>query len=141
MARVLELSDESIKRAEASGNQSFRAVALGSSGVILYALGDFERSADQVKRGLTLYGPEAQEEIAQLFGLDVAVLSTAYGGRSQWIRGYPDQALEMVERSVTLARERGWPFNQATALSTGAGYARLLRGEVRETRQCIMETI
>ena len=141
MARALELSDESIKRAEASGNQSFRAVALGSRGIILYSLGDFERSADQVKRGLALYGPEAQEEMAQLFGLDVAVLSTAYGGRSQWIRGYPDQALEMVERSVTLARERGRPFNLATALSTGAGYARLLRGEVSETRQCAMETI
>jgi len=64
MARALELSDESIKRAEASGNQSFRAVALGSRGIILYSLGDFERSADQVKRGLALYGPEAQEEMA-----------------------------------------------------------------------------
>ncbi len=141
MARALELSDESIKRAEASGNQSFRAVALGSRGIILFSLGDFERSADQVKRGLALYGPEAQEEMARLFGLDVAVLSTAYGGRSQWIRGYPDQALEMVERSVTLARERARPFNLATALSTGSGYARLLRGEVSETRKCAMETI
>ena len=141
MARALELSDESIKRAEASGNQSFRAVALGSRGIILYSLGDFERSADQVKRGLALYGPEAQEEMARLFSLDVAVLSTAYGGRSQWIRGYPDQALEMVERSVTLAREHGRPFDLATALSTGAGYARLLRGEVSETRQCAMEAI
>jgi tetratricopeptide (TPR) repeat protein len=79
--------------------------------------------------------------MARLFGLDVAVLSTAYGGRSQWIRGYPDQALEMVERSVALARERGRPFDVATALSTGAGYARLLRGEVSETRQCAMEAI
>ena len=141
MARALELSDESIKRAEASGNQSFRAVALGSRGIILHSLGDFESSADQVKRGLALYGPEAQEEMAHLFGLDVAVLSTAYGGRSQWIRGYPDQALEMVERSVTLARERGRPFDLATALSTGTGYARLLRGEVSETRKCATETI
>jgi hypothetical protein len=59
MARALELSDESVKRAEASGNQSFRAVALGGRGIILYSLGEFERSADQVKRGLALYGPEA----------------------------------------------------------------------------------
>ena len=141
MARSLDLSDELLKRAEATGNQNFRAVTLGSRGIILYSHGDFERSADQVKRGLALYGPEEQVEMARRFGLDVAVLSTAYGGRSQWIRGYPDQAIDMVERSVTLARERARPFDIATALTTGAGYARLLRGEVSETRQYAMEAI
>jgi FKBP-type peptidyl-prolyl cis-trans isomerase 2/predicted ATPase len=134
IARAMELSDELIKRAEASGNQNFRAVALGSRGIILYSHGDFERAADQVKRGLALYGAKEQIEMAQRFGLDIAVLSTAYGGRSQWVRGYPDQAIDMVERSLTLARERKRPFDIATALTTGAGYARLLRGEVSETR-------
>ena len=141
MERALELSEESVKRAEASGNQSFRAVAMGSRGIILFSLGQFERSADQVKRSLALYGPDEQEEMARRFGLDVAVLSTSYGGRSQWILGYPDQALEMAQRSLTLARERARPFDLASALTTGIGYTRLLRGEVSATRQCAMEAV
>ncbi|MBT3629509.1 MAG: hypothetical protein HN527_15535 [Rhodospirillaceae bacterium] len=141
MDRSLELSEESVKRAEASGNQSFRAVAMGSRGIILFSLGQFERSADQVKRSLTLYGPDEQEEMARRFGLDVAVLSTSYGARSQWILGYPDQALEMAQRSLNLARERARPFDLASALTTGIGYTRLLRGEVSATRQCAMEAI
>ena len=141
MERSLELSEESVKRAEASGNQSFRAVAMGSRGIILFSLGQFEKSADQVKRSLALYGPEEQEEMARRFGLDVAVLSTSYGGRSQWILGYPDQAIEMTQRSLNLARERARPFDLASSLSTGIGYARLLRGEVSETRKCAVETI
>jgi len=43
----------------------------------------FERSADQLKRSLALYGPDEQADMANRFGLDIAALSTSYGGRSQ----------------------------------------------------------
>lgn len=47
----------------------------------------------------------------------------------------------MAQRALTMARERARPFDLATVLSTGIGYARLLHGEVSETRQCATEAI
>jgi len=141
MTRALDLSQELIERAEASGNEGYEAFALASRGIVLFSAGDFEASVSFIERGLDLYDPARDRSLTDRFGQDVAVLGTAYGGRSQWLLGRPDRALEMVEEAVTLARESNHPFTLAVALCTGSGFAHLLRGEVEETRSLAEETI
>ena len=52
------------------------------------------------------------------------------GGLLEWITGYPDRGLEMVEEAVTLARRIGHPFNCAFALTAGSECL-ALRGETK----------
>ena len=141
MTRALDLSQELIERAEASGNEGYEAFALASRGIVLFSAGAFEDSAAIIERGLALYDPERDRQLTDRFGQDVAVLGTAYGGRDQWLLGRPDRALEMVAEAVELARHANHPFTLAVALCTGGGFAHLLRGEVEQTRHLAEETI
>ena len=50
------------------------------------------------------------------------------GGLLEWIIGYPDRGLEMVDQAVALARQIGHPFNSAFAL-TGGSECLALRGD------------
>jgi hypothetical protein len=52
------------------------------------------------------------------------------GGLLEWITGYPDRGLEMVDEAVTLARRIGHPFNCTFALTAGSECL-ALRGETK----------
>lgn len=60
---------------------------------------------------------------------DPAVMSISYYSWTRWMLGYPEQALRMVARAISLAEELAHPFSKAVAYSFAAGM-HLFRGEV-----------
>jgi len=83
------------------------------------------------------YDERRHAHIASYANHDPLVFSLGWaGGLLEWVSGYPDRGLEMVEEAVTLARRIGHPFNCAFALTAGSECL-ALRGEtVRLLNHC-----
>ncbi len=67
------------------------------------------------------YDEDRHAHIASYANHDPLVFSLIWaGGLLDWIIGYPDRALEMVDEAHDLARRIGHPFNSAFALTAGS---------------------
>ena len=75
------------------------------------------------------YDEHRHAHIVSYANHDPLVFSLHWAGSLlEWIIGYPDRGLEMVEEAVTRARRIGHPFNSAFALTAGSECL-ALRGE------------
>jgi predicted ATPase/DNA-binding winged helix-turn-helix (wHTH) protein len=86
-------------------------------GVALYYLGELSRSRTHLEQAIALYDPR-KERFRAIEDPGVACLAVA--ARTLWALGYPDQALERIRESLTLAQELSHPFSLAFALYCAA---------------------
>jgi predicted ATPase len=63
-----------------------------------------------------------------------------YAAWTKWFLGYPDQALELIRETLTLAQKHGHPFTIAGAQAI-AGFIQLHRREVRAVKERAEELI
>jgi hypothetical protein len=83
------------------------------------------------------YDERRHAHIASYANHDPLVFSLIWaGGLLEWITGYPDRGLEMVDEMVMLAHHVGHPFNSAFALAAGSECL-AMRGEIeRMLKHC-----
>jgi len=99
-------------------------------GEILESLGELHESRVHLEQAIRLAEP--QKRRPRIYDIQLASLATA--AETLWALGYPDQALERIQQSLTLAQELSHPFSLAFALNCAAGvYQR--RRDVEATEQ------
>jgi len=66
--------------------------------------GEFSRSQDHVRQGITLYDPDKHRHHALLYGgHDPGVCGKGQGAVALWALGYPDQAVQSAQEGIVLA--------------------------------------
>ena len=98
-------------------------------GLTLYFCGEFLRALSSLQQTLALYDREQYRAHAFETGQDPGMTALSYMAVVLWALGYPDQALQRVEESLTLAQEMSRPFG-IVAASIWAGELHVLRGEI-----------
>ncbi len=112
----LELSNEILPLAEASGDRSLRAEAHFAPACTLFYRGDFAGSRRHGDAGFALWDREASCAQMRIMGQNCGVGLLCYRAIPTWYLGYPEQALRDAEQARSLARSLANPMT--TALGT-----------------------
>jgi predicted ATPase/ABC-type dipeptide/oligopeptide/nickel transport system ATPase component len=110
-----ELGDRCVALARRARKQPLALWAHYAVGMTLYHLGEFTSALDHFEKGMDLYDVRKRNFQRALQDPGVACLS--YRALTQWIIGYPDQALRTSQDAVNLAKSLNHPFSMAYALS------------------------
>jgi DNA-binding winged helix-turn-helix (wHTH) protein/tetratricopeptide (TPR) repeat protein len=99
------------------------------------AMGETTAILPHLEAGLALYDRVQHAPLALLYGgHDAGVCGWEHLARMQWFIGYPDRALESMQRAVSLAETLGHPLTTVMALSTDAKL-HYYRGELAHARE------
>jgi hypothetical protein len=83
-------------------------------------LGELAQAHAHVQDALALYDPEQHRAHTMLYGADSGVFCGVLGALTRWMLGYPDQARQGIEETLTLARRLAHLFTLAQALAWSA---------------------
>jgi predicted ATPase len=81
--------------------------------VTLMHLGEFSRSMKHFEKALSLYDPARHRKDAVRYSQNAGVAAQCHGAWTLWFLGYPDQALDRIEKALNLAREIAEPHGLA----------------------------
>ncbi|MCP4289578.1 MAG: AAA family ATPase [Gammaproteobacteria bacterium] len=84
-------------------------------GTGLLHMGELVAGLTHLKQGTALYTPQKHYDLISFYGQDVGVQCQRYEAWGKWILGYPDQALEQMYRTLSLANELAHPLSVAGA--------------------------
>jgi tetratricopeptide (TPR) repeat protein len=139
MPRACEIGAELVALAEEHGSAEHLGGALYTLGMGRVFAGDFRPAAADLDRAIAIWEatPETATGATQQSRVTTALTTFPSTVRSVsafnlWVLGYPDQALEWVNRSTALARESG----SLTALASVHNTAMLLYASLRDYEQC-----
>ena len=97
--------------------------------------GELAIARERFAQSLALYDPQQHASHAFQYGTDPGVSARSYNALTLWHLGYPDQALEESQRSITLAQEVAHPLSQVYALYVSAWLHQLRRDVVATQTQ------
>jgi len=123
-----DLAEQLLRLAHDAQSADLLTEAHRAQGVTLVERGEFVASRQHLEQSIAFYDPYQHQAHAFLYGNDPKVASLNFLAWALWFLGYPDQALQKAEESVTWEEEHPHPFSQAFALNFAAG-VRLFRGE------------
>jgi len=92
-------------------------------------LGDFALAMEHFEKALLLYDPERHRDDAFRYAQNPGVAMRCFAAWALWFLGHPDQALELIQEALTLARELSEPYGLAHALFFAAILHHLRREE------------
>ena len=111
-----EVGKQLLALAQTVQDPQFLLVAHQALGTTSYFLGEFAHARGHLEEGVTLCKSGRHRSQAVLYGQDPGVICLATLARTLWTLGYPDDALERLHESLTLARDLSHPFTLAFAL-------------------------
>jgi predicted ATPase/class 3 adenylate cyclase/DNA-binding winged helix-turn-helix (wHTH) protein len=85
-------------------------------GLISFYTGAGVQAQEHFEQGIDLYEVLEHRSLASVYGQDSRVVCLSFAAFCQWIRGYPDQALQRIHQALTLAQEVAHPFSLARVL-------------------------
>jgi predicted ATPase len=124
-----DIGEQFLRLARYTADPAFLLEAHYALGVPLTLLGEFALARSHLEQSAALYDSRQHHAHAFLYGLDPGVTSLTYTPLSLWALGYPDQALDMSRRGLTLAEELVHPHSLAFALTFAAFLHQLRREE------------
>ena len=84
-----------------------------------YFRGEFTKSLEHAKKGLSLFEFEQERALVNLFQVSSTVAMHEFCGGSLWMLGYPDQAPKEIDEAINLAQKLKHPPSIALALCIG----------------------
>ena len=139
MRRSCEIGAELVALAEEHSSAEHLGGALYTLGMGKIFAGDFRPAAEALDRAIAIWDatPETAMGATQQSRMTTALTTFPSVGRSVsafnlWVLGYPDQALEWINKSTVLARESG----SLTALESVHNTAMLLYVNLRDYELC-----
>src|SRR5262249_25702354 len=102
--------------------------------VTLIHLGEFVPAMEHFQEALSLYDPERHRNDAFLYAQNSAVATQSHAAWALWFLGKPDQALDLMQKALSLARDLSEPHGLAHAHSFSA-ILHQLRRENRKAQQ------
>ncbi|MDA2921126.1 tetratricopeptide repeat protein, partial [Desulfobacterota bacterium AH_259_B03_O07] len=137
---VRELSEQLLLLAQDQQGSGLLVEAHSAVGASLFWLGELIPARDHLEQGIALYGPRQHRSHAFIYGQDPGVFCLSYLARALWFLGYPDQALDRINETLSMAQELSHPFSLAFALYF-ATLIRQLRQEVQSVRELTEKVI
>jgi predicted ATPase len=104
------------------------------SGLASFYHGELSAAQESFERGLVLHNRQQHQTQAALYGIDLEVASLAYMGRTLWLLGFPDRALETIQSALDVAHELPHPYSLEHTL-VFATHIHQLRREVDATQE------
>jgi predicted ATPase len=104
---ALKFADQMSQIGEQSKDPVLRACCYYAYAWPLLNLGELVRTVEYGRRMIDVYDQEKHGFLAYLVGYDVGVFNQGFDSWAQWILGYPDTALRLLNESVNLARRLG----------------------------------
>ncbi len=130
-----ELGERLLTVAEASPNAALLLEAHHSLWATLMGMADFASATVHLQKGMALYDPQQHRSLAFVYGAhDPGVCCRSFSALALWERGYPDQAVKMMQESMGLAVELSHPYTTTIALYTAA-WIHYQRGEHQTARE------
>jgi DNA-binding winged helix-turn-helix (wHTH) protein/predicted ATPase len=103
--------------------------------VTLMHLGEFEPALEHFDQALRLYDPERHRNDSFRYSQNSGVASQSHAAWALWFVGLPDQAMDRIEKAMSLARELSEPHGMAHSLFFASVVHQLRRDEAM-TRVC-----
>jgi class 3 adenylate cyclase/tetratricopeptide (TPR) repeat protein len=107
LTKARQIGSQLLTIAEAARNPIFTVGAHYTLGVTLQWLGEFKESEQHFQELIRHYDLEQHRAIASLFGADIGIVGIGYSANGLWLLGYPERALERVDRECQMARKVG----------------------------------
>src|SRR5215468_808624 len=111
-----EVGKQLLALAQTVQDPQSRLVANQALGTTSYFLGEFAEARATLEEGVALCATGRPRPQAIVYAQDPGVICLSTLARTLWTLGYPDDALERLRQSLTLARELAHPFSLAFAL-------------------------
>ncbi len=140
MIHALEVGEQFLTLAQQQGNPAYLLEAHRAMGITSFGLGELTRSREHLNRGIAFFDPQKHNSHAYVYGQDPRVAYLSQLGCLLWILGYPDQAIDSIQKGLARARDFAHPFSLAASL-TFASIVHQLRREVHEARKQADEAI
>ncbi len=121
------LAEECMRMAEQKQVPSLLLIAHLTSGLTLFALGEFLAARDHLEQARRFYDPVEYGTDAFVYGEDPGVVCLTYTAFTLWALGYPAQARLFSDEALALARKLEHPFTLAFALHLNTGLSELCR--------------
>ncbi len=135
-----DLGEELLRRASGREKEHFLLIAHRVLASTHFYLGEFALARQHAQDGLGRYDPQRHRFLAFQYGQDVGVYCRVYAAWTLWMLGYADQALQHIEKALSLARALSHPFSLAVALNHAA-YLHHFRREERAALERAEEAI
>ncbi|MFN2143864.1 MAG: AAA family ATPase [Anaerolineales bacterium] len=106
------------RRADELGDPLTQAIAGWLNGFLLFVLGEFVSSRENLEKMLEFYNQsEHFSKFVYLHGVDSGLSAMAYYACCLWCLGYPDQAQEVSDKALKLGQAANHPFTYADVLT------------------------
>ena len=127
-----EQKDERNKEGESDSGELL--IAHQAVGATAHFAGEFISAKHYLEQGLALYRPQEHASFPVRYGFDIRVSYLGYQSFTLWSLGYPDQAVQKIEQTLSAADESAHPHS--LALSSSFAVATYLRcGQVDTARK------
>jgi predicted ATPase/DNA-binding SARP family transcriptional activator len=136
----LELAEKLLQLAQHNNEPlslQFAHYAIGNS--LLWA-GQLEKSRFHFEQAIALYQPSHHANMVRNFGENACVSNDCLLSWVLWLQGYPEQAVAVINRALSLARQTNHPYSLGFALCCSAILHRWLR-QVETTSQLALEAL
>jgi predicted ATPase len=116
LVRSHELAERLLRLAVSMNDPEALLQANRALGETSYWLGDLTTARERLEQVVAFYDRSQHSHQALSTGQDPGVVSQAFMAWTLWLLGYPDQALESMNRTLALAQELEHPHSVAMAL-------------------------
>jgi predicted ATPase/class 3 adenylate cyclase len=110
-------AEQMLRLGEQTGDSAMLVEARWTLADALYWLGDLRSADGHLRAAAEIYDPARHRANALLYGQDPGVATECYRAYVQWMLGYPDRAVEALERARALAAACDHPFTSGWALA------------------------
>ncbi len=117
---VQEVSAQFLRLAQRCADPAYRLGGYWAVGGGAYCVGAFDVARQHWEQSFALYEDHRLASSVSLYGSDLGVFSLCWAPHAVWHLGYPDQALTLSRRALTLACELEHPYSLALALDYAA---------------------
>ena len=117
---AFEIVEQLYSLAEQSGDSDLLLQGHMALGTIQLLWGDLDAAQHHLDAAITRYAPDSHRSHAVRFNIDPGILSLSRASWALWFRGYPDQAVELDNRTLALARRLGHAQSLGMALCFSA---------------------
>ena len=116
-----ELGEQLLRLAQCGQDPALLSAAHYALGAPVYFLGELVLARVHLEQGVALYNLQQPRPLAFPYDLgEPGVLCLSRVALTLWYLGYPDQALERMHETLSLAQDLSRPFSLAWALSFAA---------------------
>ena len=113
---ALDVAEQNMAAAERTKEPYHLQSAHLMIGCVLFYQGELAPAQDHLSQGLSRYDLDEHRSLALTYGQQPTSMSLSFSARSLWLLGYPDQASDRIQASVTLAEEVSHPFTLACVM-------------------------